>query len=108
MRKMRVATTGLGLKHKEKLTELSFKLPKGAEILSAQLEHKDDDYTLWLTYITPSEAYEDGVKHLYPWTENRIFVCDCTYTEIDIHEHKYIGNITVDNMPCAVFVLSYE
>jgi len=108
MKKMRVATTGLGLKHEERLTELSFNLPKGAEILSAQLEQKDNDNTLWLTYITPSEAYDDRVKDSYPWKENRIFVCDCTYTEIDFHEHKYLGNITIDNMPCAVFVLSYE
>lgn len=103
MRKMRVACTGLKFEPKEKLNKLSFKLPEGAEILSAQLEQKDSDNIFWFTYLTPSEAYEDGFKESYPWEEYYFYICECSYTEIEFHEHKYIGNIYFGEKIYAVF-----
>ena len=110
MKKMKVAQIGLIFDPKNRLNIIDLNLPAGTKCLSVSVE-KDEDkankYILWVTYLSPSDAFNDFKQYTYPWKEFHFSIVKCNCTEIEINEHKYIGDIDIyngtDNDTYAVF-----
>lgn len=99
MKKVKVAQFGLVIdpKNKKKLTVLDFNLPEGTEILSVSLEKKSNEAILWITYHSPAAAYDNFTKDTYPWRTYSFSIVMCRYTDFEINEHRYIGDINIYN-----------
>lgn len=104
MKKMLAARIGMVFDPQNKLNELSLHLPKDAEILSVSItENNDNDYVLLVRFLSPAEAYDTRFTSNYPWKDFHFFIVKCAYTEIEIDEHKYIGNIDIGDDTYVVF-----
>ena len=99
MKKVKVAQFGLSFnpKNQNKITVFDFDLPEGTEILSVSLEKKSKEAILWITFHAPAEAYNEATKDMYPWRTYSFSIVMCKYTDFEINEHKYIGDVNIYN-----------
>lgn len=103
MKKMKVAPLNLCFELTGNLTEVKFRLPIGTEVLSVSKKEENDNIFFSITYMSPSEAFDPPTEHIYEWRYYHFFAVKCNFTEIEIDEHKYIGNIDIDDNTYAVF-----
>ena len=98
MKKVKVAQFGLDFnpKNENSLSVLNLNLPEGTEILSVSTskQNSSDDYTLFFTFHAPADAYNDST---YPWRTYHFSIVLCRYTDFEINEHKYVGDIVINN-----------
>lgn len=106
MPKMKVATIGIKFDGNIESNVVSINLFKGTEILSVQAENNES--TLWICFMSPSESFSPHSKREDEAFQFIIAKCKCTYAEIEIDDHKYIGNINVSNDTYAIFYKKVE
>ena len=99
MPKVKVAQLGLIIDPQKRLNVLNFNLPEGTKILSVSKETNTDNNqcTLWITYHSPADAYDNFTKDTYPWRTYCFSIVMCRYTDFEINHHQYIGDITIPN-----------
>ena len=100
MKKKIVTMIGLSINTEKELNETTLTLPEGTEILSVSAKLN----AVWFTYMSPSDAFNNNkYRSNYPWKNYCFLIVKCNSVDIEIDEHKYIGNIDIEEDTYAVF-----